>query len=67
MGPSGSGKTTLLNILCKRIKCSHVENIEDGRVKANSLEYDFDQFGKFANYVMQKDILHEILTVRETL
>lgn len=34
---------------------------------ANDVEYTYENFGDFANYVMQHDILIETLTVRETL
>jgi len=60
MGASGAGKTTLLNILACRIDTSKV----NGKLYANREEYDFDKFGHFANYVMQRDVLMETLTVR---
>lgn len=62
MGASGAGKTTLLNILACRISPN-----KGGKLYANSLEYDYEQFGDFANYVMQNDVLMQTLTVRETL
>lgn len=62
MGASGAGKTTLLNILSCRINPD-----KGGKLYANNLEYDYQTFGDFANYVMQADILMETLTVRETL
>lgn len=34
---------------------------------ANGTPYNFHNFGDFANYVMQGDILMETLTVKETL
>jgi len=49
MGASGAGKTSLMNILACRI--SHQSN---GKLLVNSLEYDYDSFGNFWNYVMQK-------------
>lgn len=52
MGASGSGKTTLLNILSCRISPD-----EGGKIYANNLEYDYEDFGNFANYIMQTDIL----------
>ena len=58
MGTSGAGKTSLLNILACRSKRS------SGKLYANNLEYTFDEFGNFANYVMQDDILLQTLTVR---
>jgi len=52
MGASGAGKTTLLNILACRIPYD-----QGGRLYANSLQYNYDSFGDFANYVMQSDVL----------
>ena len=63
MGASGAGKTTLLNVIACRIKPKKVS----GSIYANSTAYRFKTFGDFANYVTQKDILMETLTVRETL
>jgi ABC-type multidrug transport system ATPase subunit len=63
MGSSGAGKTTLLNVLAKRVSMKN----QEGTLKANDLEYSYENFGDFANYVMQHDILIETLTVRETL
>jgi ABC-type multidrug transport system ATPase subunit len=63
MGASGAGKTTLLNVLACRVPRKFLE----GKVCANDLEYTFENFGDFANYVMQADVLMQTLTVRETL
>lgn len=63
MGASGAGKTTLLNVLACRIAPEKTS----GSITANKSQYGFDNFGDFANYVMQQDILLETLTVRETL
>jgi ABC-type multidrug transport system ATPase subunit len=63
MGASGAGKTTLLNILACRVK----QKMMSGSVTANGIPYSFDNFGDFANYVMQQDVLIQTLTVRETL
>jgi ABC-type multidrug transport system ATPase subunit len=59
MGSSGAGKTTLLNIISCRIQSN-----KGGKIFANNFEYTYDSFGKFANYVMQKDLLLQTLTVR---
>lgn len=59
MGASGAGKTTLLNILSCRINYE-----KGGKLYANNLEYNYNTFGDFANYVMQSDVLMETLTVR---
>jgi ABC-type multidrug transport system ATPase subunit len=53
MGASGAGKTTLLNLLSCRI----APNGKDSKLFANNLEYKYDNFGDFANYVMQQDLL----------
>ena len=63
MGASGAGKTTFLNSIACRIKAKTLT----GSRYTNGILYDHDQFGDFANYVMQQDILMETMTVRETL
>ena len=63
MGASGAGKSTLLNVLACRIKSKMLS----GTLTANRQPYSKDNFGDFANYVTQNDILMETLTVRETL
>ena len=68
MGASGAGKTTLLNILACRIPITEGKTGDaSGKIFANNLEYKFDDFGDFGNYVMQNDILLQTLTVRETI
>ncbi len=62
MGASGAGKTTLLNVLSCRIL-----HDQGGKLYANNFHYNFNNFGDFANYVMQTDVLIQTLTVRETL
>jgi ATP-binding cassette, subfamily G (WHITE), eye pigment precursor transporter len=59
MGASGAGKTTLLNLLSCRLS-----DPPSGEITANGHPYDIDLFGRFANYVMQKDVLIPTLTVR---
>jgi ABC-type multidrug transport system ATPase subunit len=66
MGASGAGKTSLLNIMACRIDKSSTVSIS-GQLLVNGKPYDFNNFGDFANYVMQTDILMQTLTVRETL
>lgn len=66
LGPSGAGKTSLLNLLCKRI-IPDKQNLITGSIKANSLEYSYEQFPLFSGYVMQDDRLFDTLTVRESL
>ena len=53
MGASGAGKTTLLNVVSGRIESKKLE----GSISANGKPYDFNDFGDFANYVTQTDIL----------
>lgn len=60
MGASGAGKTTLLNVLACRIQSKDLK----GSITANKVAYGFENFGDFANYVMQQDLLMETLTVR---
>lgn len=66
MGPSGSGKTSLLNFLNNRISfpknCSH-----DGEIFINSEKVSFEQISSFSGYVMQDDVLFDILTPKESL
>ena len=63
MGASGAGKTTLLNVLACRVSTKNLS----GKLYANDLEYNYENFGDFANYIMQNDNLMQTLTVRETL
>ena len=53
MGASGAGKTTLLNVVSGRIESKKLK----GSISANGQPYKFKNFGDFANYVTQKDIL----------
>ncbi|KAL4474973.1 hypothetical protein ABPG74_001669 [Tetrahymena malaccensis] len=66
MGSSGAGKTTLLNIITKRITKLSSNELE-GQVLVNGQAYTSESFSRFANYVMQDDILTESMTVRECL
>lgn len=63
MGASGAGKTSLLNVLACRLPQKNIE----GKILVNGKQYTFEDFGNFANYVMQTDVLMQTLTVRETL
>ena len=60
LGPSGSGKSTFLNILAYRVPVKHVR----GTVAINSQPLT-KEVSKHFGYVMQDDVLHENLTVRE--
>lgn len=69
MGASGAGKTTLLNIISCRVPFTPEESkrkvgIAFGKLYANDLAYSYNNFGDFANYVMQEDVLLQSLTVR---
>eukprot|EP00347_Sterkiella_histriomuscorum_P020203 403338701 len=56
MGPSGSGKTSLLNILSQRHNLSK-KSIVTGSITANGRSLEKDDFGKFAAFVQQDDVL----------
>lgn len=58
MGASGAGKTTLLNIIACRI------DQQKGQRLVNNESYSYEDFGFFANYVMQTDALMSTLTVK---
>lgn len=60
MGPSGSGKTSLLNALSGRLSSS------TGRITLNDVPWS-KEMKRLTSYVLQDDILHDNLTVRETL
>ena len=62
MGASGAGKTTLLNVLCDRIK-SDDKNRLSGKILINDeIEVRQKTFGNYGAYVMQDDILFDLLT-----
>lgn len=60
MGASGAGKTSLLNVIACRVSMKN----QSGEISANGVNYTYEIFGDFANYVMQADILMQTLTVR---
>ena len=53
MGASGAGKTTFLDIISCKIRLE--EN--NGGISVNGKQYNNQNFGNFANYVMQNDVL----------
>lgn len=67
MGASGAGKTSLLNVLSDRIGLKQGDSLT-GDINFND-RYKLNQetFGRFANYVMQDDIIFRYFTVREAL
>mmetsp|Transcript_4332 Transcript_4332/g.10262 ORF Transcript_4332/g.10262 Transcript_4332/m.10262 type:complete len:702 (+) Transcript_4332:145-2250(+) len=63
MGPSGCGKSTLLDILAQK-KTTPFE----GEIFCNGHKVTNDRFFKrYATYVPQADLMHESLTVHETV
>mmetsp|Transcript_16172 Transcript_16172/g.35485 ORF Transcript_16172/g.35485 Transcript_16172/m.35485 type:complete len:696 (+) Transcript_16172:200-2287(+) len=63
MGPSGCGKSTLLDILAQKKTTPY-----DGDVFSNGHDVTGDRFfPRYATYVPQADLMHESLTVRETV
>ncbi|KAJ2614118.1 hypothetical protein EV177_002215 [Coemansia sp. RSA 1804] len=63
MGASGAGKTTLLNVLSGRIQGGKLF----GDVKFNGAKRDPHTFKRMLAYVEQDDLMHDTLTVEETL
>ncbi len=53
MGTSGAGKTTFLDIVSCKIPLEDI----NGRISANGKDYKNQDFGNFAKYVMQNDVL----------
>jgi ABC-type multidrug transport system ATPase subunit len=66
MGPSGSGKTSLLNFLTNRIQFPR-DSEHSGSLFLNSEQINDDKLSKISSYVMQDDLLLDVLTPRETL
>lgn len=62
VGPSGSGKSTLLNLLSGY----NSKNVS-GTVKVNGSLRDQKLFRHHSSYVMQDNLLHPLLTVREAM
>jgi ATP-binding cassette subfamily G (WHITE) protein 2 (SNQ2) len=64
LGPSGSGKTSLLNVLSGRMNLSQ-DSVFTGDILANGRPLVRSDFGKFAAFVQQDDILLKSMTPRE--
>jgi len=64
LGPSGSGKTSLLNVLSGRINLSQGSNFE-GSIISNGKHLIRDDFGTFAAFVQQDDLMMNSMTTRE--
>lgn len=66
MGPSGSGKTSLLNFITNRINFSSLTH-HSGSIFINSEEISFETLSDYSSYVMQDDVLFNVLTPYECL
>lgn len=66
MGPSGGGKSSLLNFLTDNIEFPN-KSLHSGNVFINSERINFKKISQISGYVMQDDILFDILTPKETL
>lgn len=66
MGASGCGKTSLLNFLNDRIQFPK-RSIHSGKLFLNSQETSPSELTKYSSYVMQDDLLFDILSPKETL
>jgi len=65
MGGSGGGKTTLLSTISLRLDKAKMETT--GQIHLNGYEYNTGILKNMSAYVMQDDLLHAELTVRETI
>ncbi|XP_063701288.1 ATP-binding cassette subfamily G member 4-like [Culicoides brevitarsis] len=61
MGPSGAGKSTLLNIL------AGFRQQSSGDIKINNKSREMDTFRRMSRYIMQEDVFHRMLTIREAM
>lgn len=66
MGPSGSGKTSLLNFITNRIEFSK-DSTHEGKIYVNSQEISFEEIPFYSSYVMQDDVLFDVLTPYENI
>ena len=67
MGSSGAGKTTLLNVLCDRISHTRSCSLEGEVLINDSYKVSQNDFGKYAAYVMQDDVLFQTFTCEEAI
>lgn len=65
MGASGGGKTTLLSTISLRLDQSKIEITGD--IHLNGHKYDTGILKSMSAYVLQDDLLHAELTVKETI
>ena len=66
MGPSGSGKTSLLNFITNRVEFGS-NSKHSGSLYINSEEISFEDIPNYSAYVMQDDVLFDILTPYESI
>lgn len=67
MGATGAGKTTLLNMISDRTCLSKGSTIRREVLINDAEPLDHTNFGSYAAYVMQDDILFNFFTCREAL
>ena len=75
IGSSGSGKTTLLDTLAHRIAAANSPDVapgtagagRTGKITLDDVPVTSDLMRRISAYVMQDDLMHATLTVRETL
>jgi ABC-type multidrug transport system ATPase subunit len=67
MGATGAGKTTLLNMISDRTCVGKGSTMRREVLINDSAPLDHTNFGRFAAYVMQDDILFNFFTCREAL
>jgi ABC-type multidrug transport system fused ATPase/permease subunit len=65
MGSSGGGKTTLLSTISLRLDPAKID--VTGDIHLNGHEYDTGILKNMSAYVLQDDLLHAELTVKETI
>ena len=66
MGPSGCGKTSILNFITNRIEFPHGA-IHRSKLYINSEEITTEEISNYSSYVMQDDVMVDVLTPVETL
>lgn len=65
MGSSGSGKTTFLSSMARRLDTNRMAM--SGDILLNGRQYSKHELKSMSGYVMQDDLIHAHLTVKETL
>ena len=67
MGSSGAGKTTLLNILSNQLEKPRHSNLEGDVMLNDEVKVTRRNFGAYAGYVTQEDILYESFTCEKCI